>query len=509
MNSVTGARIAKNSLFNLARTLVAAPLTLALTPYVLGHLGTEQFGIWALVGVLSSYFALSDFGITQTLIKFMAEYEARADAQQLNRLLNTALVIYLAISLVLCGLLVLVMPPIVDHVLNIPPPLQAKALPVLRLAVGLFFVNMTMGVFGSLILGFQRMGYSNAIAIGNALLVAAGTVVVLERGGGLMALMVNNAVGTAFAALASFAAARRLFPAMRLRLVGLFSREMLRVILGFSWKVQVTNVSQLMVFQIDRIILSHFAGLAAVSSYELANRIASQARALIASMFTPMIPAASALNAAEEHGRVSGLYRRAFKYMVLADLPLSVLVIALARPFVRTWLGGGYGQTALTMQLLMAAFMLNLLTGPGSFLLNGINKPEVNMRASLFGGLLNLALCLSLVRWIGYYGVVVGLSASLIISGAYFVWMLHRSVPGLPRDAYRVALVRPTLLTLTAGGALLLLDRRAHLHGYALLCAIGAVYLAVVGIGIVFGNYLDAVDRESLGRLSSLRRRRA
>ena len=84
MSSEVGSRIAKNSIFNLIRTIIAVPVMLSITPYIIRHLGKEEFGLWALVGVISSYAQLSDFGITESLIKFIAEFKARGESQRLN-----------------------------------------------------------------------------------------------------------------------------------------------------------------------------------------------------------------------------------------------------------------------------------------------------------------------------------------------------------------------------------------------------------------------------------------
>ena len=148
---------------------------LFITPYIIGRLGKEEFGIWALVSVVSSYAQLSDFGITESLIKFMAEFKARGETVRLNQLLNTAMTAYLFLGILFCSLFIALLPFVVERILNIPPALSAQALYLFTIAILLFFLNMLMGVFGSLILGFQRMGYSNAIALCSSLLTACGT----------------------------------------------------------------------------------------------------------------------------------------------------------------------------------------------------------------------------------------------------------------------------------------------------------------------------------------------
>lgn len=505
MSSDTGSRIAKNSIFNIIRTFLTVPIVLLLTPYIIRHLGKQEFGIWALVGVISSYAQLSDFGITESLVKFMAEYQARNDTERINKLINTAFTVYLLLSATCCLLFLLVLPYVVEKILNIPQSLQDKALHVFTIAIVLFSINMVMGVFGSLIIGFQRMGYSNLISLSSTVLTAAGTVFFLYNGYGLAGLIYNNCIVTLFVVMANILAARYIFPQLRINPFVWFSKEILAKIFGFSWKVQITNITQLMIFQVDRILLSHYLGLEAVSYYEVANRIATQARSFVASIFSPMVPAASALHATEENDKVTGLYRRSFKYMTIAAVPFSLLVIALAYPFIRTWMGPHFETSAITLQLLMGAYMLNLMTGPGSFILSGINKPHVSMRSSILAGITNLILCLLFVRWIGYYGIILGILISIVTSGGYFIWMVHKNIQGLSWRIYLDSLLKPLMVSICACVSLVLIDRFYLIDSYFILVLLGIMYAFVVCYALFQGRYLDAFDRMTISKLNPLR----
>lgn len=501
MSSDVGSRILKNSRFSLIRTVLTVPIILLLTPYIFRHLSKEEFGLWALVSVVSSYAQLSDFGITESLIKFMAEFHARQESQRLNQLINTALTAYLVLSAVFYTLFLLLLPLVVTYLLQIPERLAEQATMVFSLAVMLLFVNMLMGVFGSLIVGFQRMGYTNAISFAATLMTAVGTFFFLERGYGLHGLVYNNALVTLFVAVANLVVARRLFPHMRLNPLRHFSLEVMRNMLDFSWKVQVSNITQLMIFQVDRVLLSHFLGLESVSFYEVANRIASQVRALIVSIFTPMIPAASALQAGDEHARITGLYRRSLKYMAVAAVPLSCMVIALAHPFIQTWMGDGFELSALTLQLLMAAYMLNLLTGPGAFILSGINQPQVAMRSSVLAGICNLSLCFVLVHWIGYFGIIAGIFISIAISGIYFIVMVHRHIDGLDWQLYPHVLGRPLIVGGILTASMFAFYASVPFVGYPLLIAVALGFSLLMGLALVPGNYLDEFDRATIRKL--------
>jgi O-antigen/teichoic acid export membrane protein len=313
--------------------------------------------------------------------------------------------------------------------------------------------------------------------------------------------MYNNTINTVFIISANLLISKQLFPGLRINPFRYFKRDILVLIFNFSWKVQISNITQLMIFQIDRVLLSHYVGLVAVSHYEIANRVASQVRGFVTSIFTPMVPAASTLHAVSDGDRVTGLYRRSFKYMAVAAIPFSILVIALAHPFIRTWLGPDYETSAFTLQLLTFAYMLNLLTGPGGFILSGINKPEVGMRSSIMAGVTNVVLCLVFVTTIGYYGVILGIATSIATSGIYFIWLVHKNISGLDWQLYRQTMLRPFLLSSGLAVVLFMIDSVVPLSGYPTLCVVGAGFMMLVISGLFKGNYLDAFDRAMFSRL--------
>jgi O-antigen/teichoic acid export membrane protein len=494
-------KITRNSLFNLARTTLSLPIFLFTTIYILRTIGKEQFGIWALVGVISSYAQLSEFGITESLIKFTAEYHAGNDTRKLNELLNTSFALYLVLGLASCSLLLAGMGIIVDDILNIPRNYRPVAIQVYSLSIILFFVNMISGVYGSMLTGAQRMDYTNAILFSSSLINAIGTVLFLRMGYGLPGLVLTSAITTLFVIVGNYLAARRLFPELRFSPVTFFDKGIAINIFNFSWKVQISNITQLLIFQIDRILLSHYLGLGAVSNYEVASRTASQVRLFILSIFTPMIPAASSLHTSQGKDLVAGLYRRSFKYMASVAVPFSLMVIALAHPFIRTWLGPGYDTSAYTLQILTAAYFLNVLTGPGAFIMSGINKPEVNMKASMLAAVINVIGCLLLVRFVGYFGIILSIVLSITVSGVYFINTVCTNIPGIVWGIHKNALLKPFLIAVPLCTALWLFDFFFRIDGYPALSALSIVFLAIYGLVHLRGKYFDEFDHLTFNRL--------
>ena len=498
MASDLAPRLARNAGYHALRSVIALAALLLVTPFIIGVVGTEQYGVWALAGVVTTCLQLGDFGIGESLVKYAAEYHAVRDSARLNRMVNTALVTYLGLALLLGGALLLTMPGIAAALLHIPAPLLEEAVLIFRLAVIIFFFNMVMGIFSALVTATQQLGYTTAISIASTLLGVVGTFSFLLMGYGLRGLMATNAIVAVFVAVCSALAAWRLHPQLRLNPVKWLDREMFRQIFGYSWKVQVANLSQLLIFQVDRILLSRYLGLEAVAFYEIGSSFALYARTFALALFSPLLPAVSELHARREHELLAGLYRRALKFMAMSAIPFGLMVVGLAHPFMQAWMGEGFGLAATTLQLLLPLYLLHALTAPGAYILNGINRPEIAMRGAILAGVGNLLLCFVLVRSVGYFGLIAGIGVALLLAAAYLFKMIHRYLPEVGTAVYRGSFVRPLLFALPAAALLHFGFAALGIAGLLPVILAAAIFLGGMALLLWRGSYLDAFEREVL-----------
>src|ERR687895_2651295 len=72
---------------------------LVVTPIIVAALGTEQFGIWALIGSILGFIGLLDLGIGPSVIRFAAEQRGRNAREETSALASTALAIYLLLAI--------------------------------------------------------------------------------------------------------------------------------------------------------------------------------------------------------------------------------------------------------------------------------------------------------------------------------------------------------------------------------------------------------------------------
>ena len=208
-------KIAKNSFAGVLRFLVVTAVLFLIVPYTLHKLGNERYGIWALVGVLTTYAQLSDFGIGTSLVKFVAEFWARRDVDRISEVVTTALVLYGLLGAVAGLVMILLRESLVAGVFHVPAELYDEAMFVVTGTIIIFISNLILSAFSSILMGLQRMEITNSVVVVATIVNALGVYVVLENGFGLRGLIINNGVVSLVAAIANFWMAKKLLPALK------------------------------------------------------------------------------------------------------------------------------------------------------------------------------------------------------------------------------------------------------------------------------------------------------
>src|SRR5262249_52636734 len=154
-------------------------------------------------------------------------------------------------------------------------------------------------------------------------------------------------------------------------------------------KMQVSQVGSLICFRIDKLIVSRFLGISAVSFYEVSSRLTSFMRALPLVMISALIPATSELGARNDRTKILQTYLLASKYVAMVTTAMVAFLVVEAGSVITLWLGAGFENSVILVQILAVGYGANVLGGPASQTGAGIGRPEFDMRSTVLLSVLN------------------------------------------------------------------------------------------------------------------------
>src|SRR5690554_123316 len=104
---MSGSQIKSGAIISYVAIFFSIAAGLLYTPWMVKQIGVSDYGLYTLTGAFLSYF-LIDFGLAQSLARFIAKYRAEGNQEKINNLLGVTTRIYLLIDvlifLVLCVL---------------------------------------------------------------------------------------------------------------------------------------------------------------------------------------------------------------------------------------------------------------------------------------------------------------------------------------------------------------------------------------------------------------------
>lgn len=390
-----------------------------LTPFILRRVGPGGYALWVLMGAVSSYGFLLDFGIGGAVVKYVAEHVARGEYKHAQAMIASARWLYLAIALAAVALGVAVA-PYVPGWLGVAVEQQAAA----RWVVILTAINVAVTIAFtppmSVLRGLQRHDLYNGVSVVNSIVEAAAMTAALVAGWGVVGMMaaaipVSVATGFASARLVKTTAPelpvgwRGGGPAAMRHLVS-FSASLFAI--QFAGRLQTKTAE---------FIIAAFGALTAVTPYALARRLGGIAELIAVQCFKVVMPLASQLDASSDGTRLRKLYIVSSRVAVGVAIPIAAVLTLLGAPILEHWVGREYVAHAHLVALLSLAGVIATSQWPAVEILQGMARHRVVAVASLAGGIANVGLSIALLPVLGLVGVAIATVISTAAAALFLV----------------------------------------------------------------------------------------
>lgn len=452
-------------------------LGLVSVPILLHRLGVAAYGVWVAVTALFALGTLADVGVRTEVVRRVAARWGEGDRPAAARAGREGSTILLVAGVVVGGLGALLAPAVVHIVFprSVRGVSEGQIIVLVRTIAVLVGVSLVGDGFFSVLRGVQR---TDLEALCRTVGEAVGSVVAIVwvlGGGGLWAMAMALAVQIAVDYGGRWLAVRRVLPEVR-PVPAL--PDAVRPWLLSGGLLVLSQVSDVVDTQWDKLVLAHYVGSVASAAYAIGTTMAGQAKVLAVVVLAPIVAAAAELHRSRPRELRAVYDRLGSASLAVAGVGLG-FVLVLGPPLVHLWLGGAHlvlaGQAA---QLSAVALWLNLTAAPLAMLLIGSGRPMLPAASAGANIAVNAVVSLTLTRAIGFdgalFGSIIGNATGLavLIGCAWRVGLLQ--LPPL-RGGLAAALVAVVAWSLIGGrGA-----------GWAGLVARGSAYLVAQGLAVM------------------------
>lgn len=432
MSSI-GRKLASGSSLSFINLAASALVSILLMPFVVHSLGDRQYGIWALVATFTGYYGVLDLGLSSAVGRYLSKALGAADHEECTHVFNVALRIYLGIGAVV--LLVACILASLAGVFSKTPQDAAlfwKVILILGVSTALAFSSKVFQGVLEAHLRFDRTALFDLLS-----LILRTTLILVFISARFKILGLAWATflgGIPTVALQIFFAFHDL-PFLRLdsKYWDPMTAKRLFSYATFSF---ITQLANLLRFQVDNVVVGAMFGLVAVTHYSIAGRLAQFFMDISGSLFGSFRSVFSRQEGARDFDAIRRTFLFATKLSIFTSSFIGFGLIAWGKPFIARWMGRQYLDAYPCLVFLVAGLACALWQNPSNSLLYGVSKHKFLALWNSAEGAANLGLSVILASRYGIVGVAMGTFIPLVFSKLLVQPIYVCRVAGIPYWEY-------------------------------------------------------------------------
>ncbi len=409
-------------------TFVQYAMSFVLAPVVLAQAGVGIFGAWATISSILAVGALADAGLKLEVSRRVAEAAGRDDDDAVHEAVHhgTTLLMAIAGGATLVGVLVAPLIRAFAFPNGIPGFGAGEVDLILRLTFVLLGCSLLADGYFAVLRGLQRGDVETNARMVGLVVGTATTVVGIELGWSLWALLAGAAATDLTAIALQGLGARRVIPGLRFRLVPLRS-ALGRGMVALSGMALVSQISDVIDSQWDKVMLSRYVGSGAVAGFQIGSMLALQAKALAVLPAVPLVVAVAELRRRDPERARHILRVLGAATFVIGAVTLSTVVV-FAPSFLHLWLGRRLPSAVTSARLFAVAIACNLFAAPLAYRALGESRHRITAISSGANIGVNAILSYVLTVTIGLRGPLYGSIAGNAIGTLILFVLLRRAL---------------------------------------------------------------------------------
>lgn len=494
---------ASNAAWNAFSTLATIVISFVIAPLLIHKLGTDQYGILLLIWSMTGLLGLVGFGFGEATLRYVARYLGAGDLAGVNRVMGATLTFYFTVSVVVCAVLFLGAPRVVDA-FRIPAEQRAVTEWLVRLSALVFVFRAVTMTYGSIPMALARYDIASKINVVQGLVRSAGYIALALLNFGLLHIVLWDLITQLATLAAQSVVVRRIAPGVNL--VPRLSFAGLREIVGFSVFSFMTYAFLMMHRESAKLVLGAQIGPGPVAHLGTPDNVAQRIHMVVASGSETLMPRFSA----EREGQsVKGLLWHGTWASLAVSLILLVPLAVLMPDFLRLWISPEFAKESAALgQFVALSYITQGAYTPAAAYFRGIGRPGLVTVVVAAAGFLMLGLCAVLVPQFGAIGAGYAYAAASVpaLFGVAHAW-LHVYGRAAAAGLLRMVVLPLAMAGLAAFMMIGILDAIPAATWLALF-ALGSLFAALTAVLLFGADWLlggaDAPSRQMIERVCRL-----
>ena len=391
-------------------------------PVFLKYLGYEKLGLWATFSFIISFAEVGNLGISETMMKFLAQYYYTNNIHKLKEYINTGgLVIYFA-SILLFMMII----PIKDYIislLNIPDKyigLVGRLLPyIVLISITQMFLSYLKGILA----GVGHIDVSNMLLVGTNFIRVIIMLFLLINKATLWSVASAYLTANILAIIVSLSFLRRYlgFPYLSIQHI---NKTVFKELVFFGGNITGSKMFTIFFIPFTKGVIARYIGLKEVGYFEISWKMIYQLRNLVQKGFIAFLPKISELYSQSNNYQIKKLVKKSFYYSIILG-GIFILGIYIFGDFIlKLWLGKVTNEVILHgLKILAISSAFSLLFVPHYYAILGMGRPRVILYEGIIKATTNFVILISFIALsiLNYNIILFSVMISILLSSVYVV----------------------------------------------------------------------------------------
>jgi len=422
---------------DIASGSVAAGISMILIvvsyPIYLQYLGVEIYGLWAAFSIFLVFGELGQFGINQSIIRFIAEaVELNDNGKSVSEYFTGAFIILIIVTIFLSLFYILVKDNAVA-LFNIPLKYTDLTTDLLFWIFILIPTSFFLQFFQGVLMGFGKVELSNYIFIFGDILKVGISIFLLTQGFHLSAIYFGWLSSNILLIIIYFILCKH-----NLSQLFLFNKmvyKRMKEIFHFGKYLAGNSIVSMGYIPFITLVITRYIGLSEVTYFNISWKIYSRIKAFFMKGLNGILPHAAKLNILLKteddktlRSNLINLYKKTLKFVYFFGFLPVIIMIVFCDYIMILWLKESFHpMISFSIRVLFFALLFELCSLPIWNIFIAINKPKYNLYSSVIRILSSIPVIIGLfiLHLINYRSMILLVGFETLLVTTYLIYKFH------------------------------------------------------------------------------------
>ncbi|BAY97937.1 hypothetical protein NIES37_18850 [Tolypothrix tenuis PCC 7101] len=399
-------------------------------PLTAKYLETERFGLWLILSSLLSWISIADFGLANSLTNALATADANEDRQIAKEFVSSAFYLMLLIASILLIVFLILYPSISwERVFNINSILAKQEVGVsIFVCWILFIIRLPLSIPSRIYAAYQEGYWYQIWGAFSSFLSIISIITAIYIHANLPWLIVASfgtlLIGDIFSGIHLFCFKRKWLAPKYENFNGLQCKWLLKT--GFQFWI--AQISAILIFQTDLIIVAQLFGASSVASYGITLKLFSLILYISSSFIISLWPAYSEALAKGDYAWIKNTFKMSIYISFIWSIFVGILLVIFSPQLISLLVNKEAIPHISLLLAMLFTTVLNCIAQCVAMLVNGLGELKLQAILAPVSAISNILLSVFLGNLLGVSGVAwsTGICILLFSLGAVGVDIINK-----------------------------------------------------------------------------------